>query len=48
MQGSYFSNRINVEKTGEQCYFGHTNSQKDRGKVWWDGHSSEGLNDQQV
>ena len=46
MQGSYFSGRINVEKTGEQCYLGHNNSQKDRGKVQWDGHSSEGLDDQ--
>ena len=28
MQGSYFSGRINVERTGEQYYLGHYNSQK--------------------
>ena len=48
MQGSYFSGRINVEETGEQGHLGHNNSQKDREKVRWDKHSSEGLNDQQV
>ena len=30
MQGSYFSSRINVERTGEQYYLGQYNSQKRR------------------
>ena len=45
MQDGYFSGRINVERIGEQCYLGHYNSQKDRGDVRWDGHSSEGPDD---
>ena len=48
MQGSYFSGRINVEETGEQGHLGHNNSQKDKGDDRWDGHSSEGPDDQQV
>ena len=48
MQGSYFFDRINVERTDEQCYLGHYNSQKDKGDVRWDGHSSEDPDDQQV
>ena len=48
MQGSYFSGRINVERIGEQCYLGHCNSQKGKVDVRWDGHSSEGPDDQQV
>ena len=48
MQGSYFSGRINVKKTSEQYYLGHNNSQKDKGDVRWDGHLSEGPDDQQV
>ena len=48
MQGNYLFGRINVEKTGEQCYLDHNNLQKDKGEVQWDGHSSEGLDDQQV
>ena len=31
MHGSYFSGRINVERSGEQCYLGYHNSQKDGG-----------------
>jgi len=48
MQESYFSGRINMEKTGEQCYLGQCNSQKDKVDVRWDRHSSEGPDDQQV
>ena len=48
MHDSYFSDRINVERTGEQCYLGYYNSQKNGGDVRWDEHSSEGLDDQQV
>ena len=29
MHDSYFFGRINVERTGEQCYLGYYNSQKD-------------------
>jgi len=48
MRYSYFSGRINVEKTCEQCCLGYHNSQKDGGGVQWDKHSSEGLDNQQV
>ena len=44
----YFSGCIYVERIGEQCYLDYYNSQKDGGDVRWDGHSSEGLDDQQV
>ena len=37
-----------MERTDEQYYLGHYNSQKDRGDVRWDGYSSEGPDDQQV
>jgi len=48
MHGSYFSGRINVERTCEQCCLGYHNSQKDGGDVRWDRHSSEGPDDQQM
>ena len=48
MHYSYFSGRINVEKTLEQCYLGYHNSQRTERGVWWDGCSSRGLDYQQV
>ena len=45
MHNSYFSGRIYVEKTSEQCYLNYYNSQEAREGVWWDGYSSEGLDD---
>ena len=48
MHYNYFSGRIYVENTSEQCYLGYHNSQEAREDVWWDEYSSEGLNDQQV
>ena len=40
--------RIYVEKTPEQYCFGCRNSQKIWEGVWWDKHSSSGLNNQQM
>ena len=48
MHCSYFYGRIYVEKTSEQYYPGYHNSQEARKGVWWDGYSSEGLDDQQI
>ena len=48
MHCSYFSSRIYVENTSEQCYFGYHNSQQTRENVEWDRHSSKGSDDQQV
>ena len=48
MRGSYFSGSINVERIDEQCYLDYYNSQRDREDVWWDWHSSEGRDVQQV
>ena len=48
MHNSYFTGRIYVKKTSEQCYLGYRNSQKGREDGWWDKYSSKGLDDQQV
>ena len=48
MHYNYFSSRIYVEKTPEQCCINYHNSQKTKEGVWWDRHSSKVLNDQQV
>ena len=48
MHNSYFTGRIFVEKTSEQCYLGYRNSQKVRESGWWDKYSSKGSDDQQV
>ena len=48
MHYSYFSGRIYVEKTSEQCYLSKRNSQKAKEGVWWNRCSSKGLDDQQV
>ena len=48
MHYSYFSGRIYVEETPEQCYLCYHNSQKAKKGVWWDRYSSKGSNDQQV
>ena len=45
MHYNYFPDRINVEKTPEQCYLGNHNSQRTERSVWWDGCSSGGLDD---
>ena len=42
MHCSYFSDRIYVEKTSEQCYLSYNNSQKTKEGVWWDRYSSKG------
>ena len=44
----YFSGRIYVEKTFEQCYLGERNSQKAKEDVWWDRYSSKGSGKRQV
>ena len=44
----YFSGRIYVEKTPEQCCIDYHNSQKAKDDVWWDKHSSKSSNDQQI
>ena len=48
MHDNYFSGRIYVEKTSEQCYLGYRNSQKAKKGVWWDKYSSNSSDDQQV
>ena len=48
MHYSYFPDRINVEKTPEQCYLGYRNSQRTERGVWWDRCSSRGLDNRQV
>ena len=48
MHCNYFSGRIYVEKTSEQCCLGYHNLQKAKEGVWWDMYSSKGLDDQQV
>ena len=48
MHYNYFPDRINVEKTPDQCYLGYHNSQMTERCVWWDGCSSGSLDDQQV
>ena len=48
MYYNYFSSRIYVEKTPEQCCLSYHNSKKAKEGVWWDRYSSKGLNDQQV
>ena len=42
------SDFIYVEKTPEQCYHDRCNSQRVWEDVWWDKHSSGGLDDQQL
>ena len=48
MHDNYFFGRINVKRTCEQCCLGYHSSQRDGGDVRWDGHLSEGPNDQQM
>ena len=48
MYNSYFTGRIYVEKTSEQCYLGYRNLQSAREGGWWDKYSSRGLDNQQV
>ena len=48
MHNNYFTGRIYVEKTSEQCYLGYRNSQRAREGGWWDKYSSKGSDDQQV
>ena len=48
MHCSNFSGRIYVEKTPEQCILNHYCSQRAREDAWWDRHSSESLDDEQV
>ena len=47
MHCNYFSDRIYVEKTSEQCYLSYRNSESREGG-WWDKYSSKGLDNQQV
>ena len=48
MHCNYFSSRIYVEKTSEQCYLSYHNSQETKEDVWWDKYLSKGSDDQQV
>ena len=48
MHNSYFTGRIYVEKTAEQCHIGYRNSQGVREDDWWDKHSSGGSDNRQV
>ena len=48
MNYNCFSNRIYVEETSEQCYFGYRNSQKAKEATWWDKYSSNSSDDQQM
>ena len=48
MHYSNFSGGIYVEKTPEQCILNYHRSQRVREDAWWDIHSSEGLDDEQV
>ena len=48
MHNNYFTGRIYVDKTFEQCYLGYRNSQRAREGGWWDKYSSKGSDDQQV
>ena len=46
MHYNYFSSRIYVEETSEQCCLDERNSQKAKEGVWWDKYSSKGSDDQ--
>ena len=48
MHNSYFTGRIYVEKTSEQCYLGYRNSQRVREDGRWDKYLSKSSDDQQV
>ena len=48
MHCSYFSGRINVEKTPEQYNLSYRHSHKAKEDTWWDMHSSGRLDDEQV
>ena len=48
MHNDYFTSRIYVENTSEQCHIGYHNSQSEREGGWWDKHSSIGLDNRQV
>jgi len=48
MYNNYFTGRIYVKKTFEQCYLDYYNSQKAREGGWWDKYLSRSSDDQQV
>ena len=48
MHCSYFSDRIYVEKTPEQCNLSYHHSRKTKADIWYDMYLSESLDEEQV